>query len=306
MDTGALRHAYLIITHGNFPILEKQLRLLDSRNADFYIHLDTHVKDFDFDYYRSIPRWSSVIFVDRIRISWGHDSLAECELILLRAAAERRYDYYHLLSGVDMPIKSREYIESFFNGSDGTNYLNFERPVISPEHLERVRYYYPLQRLNIRNRPLRLGLRLATTYAQKLVGVDRTRKYDRDFVFQKGTQWFSITDDLVRYLLSRESEIRTKFRSTFCTDEVFLHSMVMNSPFRDTLPPDAFNGRHSNCLRYIDWTRGKPYTFTDDDYDELIQAGPECLFARKFDYARYPGVVDRLFEHLRGEGSPRE
>lgn len=298
METSPLRHAYLIITHGNFPILEKQLRLLDSRNADFYIHLDTHVKDFDFDYYRAIPRWSSVTFVDRIRISWGHYSLAECEMILLRAAVKGRYDYYHLLSGVDMPIKSREYIESFFNGSGGTNYLNFERPVISREHLDRVRYYYPLQRLNIRSRPIRLGLRLATTYAQKLCGADRTRRYDRGFVFQKGTQWFSITHDLAEYLLSREDEIREKFRSTFCTDEVFIHSMVMNSPFRDTLPPDAFSGRHSNCLRYIDWNRGKPYTFTDDDYDELIHAGPECLFARKFDYSRYPGVVDRLFDHF--------
>ena len=32
-----MRHAWLIITHGSFAILEKQLRFLDSENADFYM-----------------------------------------------------------------------------------------------------------------------------------------------------------------------------------------------------------------------------------------------------------------------------
>ena len=40
MEKRPLRHAYMIITHGNFPILEKQLRFLDSGNADFFIHVD--------------------------------------------------------------------------------------------------------------------------------------------------------------------------------------------------------------------------------------------------------------------------
>ena len=289
-----LRHAYLIITHGSFPLLERQLRFLDSENADFFIHLDTHVKEFDFEKYRSIPRRSSVTFVDRVRISWGHYSLAECELILLRAAAPGHYDYYHLLSGVDVPVKSREYIEHFFDDANGTNYLNFQFPEILPDHLDRVKYYYPFQRINLRNRVLRTVIRRASAAAQKLVGVDRTRAYKPGFVFQKGTQWFSITDELVRYLLEREEEIYEKFHSTFCPDEVFLHSMVMNSPFRDTLPPNAFTGGHENCLRYIDWKRGKPYVFTDDDFDELIHTGPDYLFARKFDCAH--AVADRLFD----------
>ena len=45
----------------------------------------------------------------------------------------------------------------------------------------------------------------------------------------------------------------------------------------------------------MDWQRGKPYTFTDADFDELIRTGEPFLFARKFSYAAWPGVVDRLF-----------
>lgn len=110
-----MRHAWLIITHGNFEILKKQLRFLDSENADFFIHVDARVKDFDFAHVRSIPRKSRVTFLDRKPISWGHFSQVDCELRLLCAAVPGGYDYYHLLSGVDVPVKTRQYIENYFS-----------------------------------------------------------------------------------------------------------------------------------------------------------------------------------------------
>lgn len=293
-----MRHAYLIITHGSFDILEKQLRFLDSENADFFIHLDTHVKDFDFDQFRSIPKKSSVTFVDRIRISWGHYSLAECELILLKAAVKGHYDYYHLISGVDVPVKSREYIENYFAEHNGTNFLCYQGTTLIRDHSDRVKYYFPCQRWNIRNRFLRTALRRTTTLAQKLVFVDRTRKWPEGWVVQKGAQWFSITDALAQYVVSQEKQIYKMFHSTFCPDEIFIQTLVVNSPFRDTLPENAFTDDYRSCLRYIDWNRGKPYSFTEDDFEELIHLPPEYLFARKFDCRNHAEVIDKLFDHF--------
>ena len=48
-----------------------------------------------------------------------------------------------------------------------------------------------------------------------------------------------------------------------CTDEVFLHTLAWNSDFKDSILNDA--------LRYIDWKRGRPYTFRVEDFDALIQ-----------------------------------
>ena len=301
MDEAPLRHAYLIITHGNFPILERQLSFLDSENADFFIHVDASVQDFDFEKYRRIPRYSGVTFVDRLRISWGHYSLTECELRLLRAAAPGHYDYYHLLSGVDVPVKSREYIERYFSRQSGINYINLERPQISRRNLNRVKYYYPFQKWNIRNVFLRRSIRELTALVQRLAGVDRTKKAPAGFQFQKATEWFSITDALAQYVLTKEDLIRELFEDTFCSDEMFLPSVAVNSPFRDTIPPADPQCRHKNCCRYIDWDRGSPYTFTEADYDELISTGPDYLFARKFDYAAAPELVDRLFRHFSPE-----
>ena len=300
MEKPVLRHAWLIMAHGNFPILEKQLSFLDSENADFYIHIDAKGRDFDFDRFRSIPKKSRVVFVDRIRVSWGHFSQIEAELILLKAALPGRYDYYHLLSGVDVPVKSRHYIENYFAAHNGMNFLHYQHAEINREHADRPRYYYPFQRWNIRNRAVRLALRRLSVLVQRPF-VDRNRALEPGTVLQKGANWFSITHALAEYVVSREDWIRRTFRSTFCCDEVFIQTLVLNSPFRDTLPSDYCGEDHKNCLRYVDWVRGKPYTFTDGDYEELISLGEPYLFARKFDYSAQSAVVDRLFAHF-GEG----
>ena len=299
MDDKKLRHAYLIMAHGNYPILEKQLRFLDSENADFFVHMDADT--FPYEQYRHITKKSTVTFLERKRVYWGDLTQIECELRLLEAAVPGRYDYYHLLSGTDVPVKSRDYIEAYFAARNGTNFIKFQSPSISRRNLDRVRYYYPLQRWNIRRRFLRTALREACLLPQRIVGVDRTR-HCPGIVFQKGTNWFDITHTLAEYVLAQKEEIQRIYRSTCCADEVFLQTLVVNSPFVNTLPECAFANDFRACCRYIDWQRGNPYTFGNGDYDELCRTGADYLFARKFDYTAAPEVVDRLFVRF-GEGA---
>ena len=293
-----MRHAWLILTHGNFEILEKQLRFLDSENADIFIHLDAKVKNFDFARFSAVPEKSRVTFVDRVSISWGHFSMVEAELNLLSAAVPGGYDYCHLLSGVDVPVKSREYIEAYFTRAPGTNYVSFLAPEISRADRYRVMFHYPMQRYNIRKPAVRRTLRNLSAAMQLGFGIDRTRRLPDGFVFQKGAQWFSITHALAAYLLEKEGEIRDIFSDTYCPDEMFVQTEIINSPFRDTLPEHAFENDYASCLRYIDWQRGNPYTFTDADLGELLAAPETALFARKFDYRTSPGVVDALFDRF--------
>ena len=46
-----MKHAYLIIAHNNFYILEKLIKLIDDKRNDIYIHIDKKIRNFDFDYY---------------------------------------------------------------------------------------------------------------------------------------------------------------------------------------------------------------------------------------------------------------
>ena len=159
-------------------------------------------------------------------------------------------------------------------------------------------FYYPMQRYNIRKPAVRRTLRNFSAAVQLGFGVDRTRRLPDGFAFQKGAQWFSITHALAAYLLEKESEIRGIFSDTYCPDEMFVQTEIINSPFRDTLPENAFCNDYASCLRYVDWKRGNPYTFTDADLAELLSTPETALFARKFDYRSAPAVVDALFDHF--------
>lgn len=295
-----MRHAWLILTHGNFEILEKQLHFLDSEKSDFYIHVDAKA-DFDERKAREAVRQSQVYFVKRYRISWGHFSIVEAELELLRSAAKRGYDYYHLISGVDLPVKSREAIENYFEEHPGISYAECRNPEITERNMWRVRYHYPFQRLNIRQPRLRRLIRNLTGGIQYILRVDHTRALPESFVFQKGSQWFDITHELTSYLLEHEDEIRRIFNHTYCPDEMFVQTMAVNSPLCRTLEPGFRDSEgHAVRLRYLDWQRGNPYTFRESDFEELIHIKGTPLFARKFDYQSSPALVEKIFSYFGG------
>lgn len=71
--------------------------------------------------------------------------------------------------------------------------------------------------------------------------------------------------------------------------------MTYNSEFYNTLydVSDLKNG----SMRYIDWKRGKPYTWGQEEYDfDELMSSP-YMFARKFDEA-YMEIVEKIFEEL--------
>ena len=50
-------------------------------------------------------------------------------------------------------------------------------------------------------------------------------------------------------------------------------------------------------MRYIDWKRGKPYTWgqKENDFDELMNS--PYMFARKFDETHME-IVEKIFEEI--------
>ena len=91
-------------------------------------------------------------------------------------------------------------------------------------------------------------------------------------IMYKGSQWFSITHELVEEVLKEEKFIKKFFHKSYCPDELFVNVIVMNDKTQIINP--------NNNLRYIDWKRGIPYVWKLEDYEELICN--EALFARKF------------------------
>lgn len=285
------RHAYLIICHGHWEILKLLLQTLDDERNDIYVHVDKKVKKFPKTLLKSVVLKSRLTFVPRRLVSWGGYSQIESELFLLAEAIKTYHSYYHLLSGVDFPIKTQNYIYNFFAEHRGNNYIKYDWNFMSGNaHLERIREYHFFQEKIGHN----VGKMAAFWwYAEKMslefqkkISVNRIK--GRESEFFKGTNWFSITHELASFVVSRTNYIERNFRYSLCADEMFLQTVANSSPFKKSIIDDT--------LRLIDWSRGNPYIFKSADYDLLIKS--DKLFARKFDENVDIEIVKRLAKQL--------
>lgn len=292
------KHAYLIMAHNNFDFLKKELELLDDERNDIFIHIDKKAGKIDEDYIRDSVKKSKIKFIARKSIQWAAYSGIQCEVNLLKEAVNNdRYDYYHLLSGADLPLKNQDEIHAFFEKENGKEFLNFDSPVPRESDMKRIRKYYIFQHLYGRNRknPILVFLFVLDKILGKIQDMLHVNRYKKepDFLPQKGANWFSITHELALEVINREKWIRKHFIFSRSGDEVFLQTIVNSTDFKHNL---YRNGRQG-CLRKIDWGRGKPYTWRIGDYDELMYSG--FLFARKFDPVVDEEIIEKVYDTLK-------
>ncbi len=290
-------HAYLIIAHDQLELLEKLVEALDDRDNDIYIHLQCTDKAVPARI-SQIVQHSNIYFIKPGQISWGAYSQIDCEMRLFEEAVKKgKYEYLHLLSGTDFPLKSQREIHQFFERNQGKEFVHFEGQTFPDYDREKIDCYYPLQEyIGREKKSLFYKLQRCLVHIQLACHMNRHR-HD-NMAFYKGANWVSITGSFASYLVSRKQRIYELFRYSKCCDEIFLQTMLMNSPYKENLYIGQLNNDYRMCMRYIDWERGKPYVFTDDDYEELIHC--DRMFARKFDYERYPQIVDRLLQYIKG------
>lgn len=298
-----MRYAYLILAHNNWQQLRRLIHLLDSPNADFYIHIDRRAKDFRLSEFENVCQYSGAYFYSEFENYWGSYRLVESELLLLEKATTKHYDYYHLLSGTDLPIKPRAYVEDFFAKNQGKEFIHFdtdERLRTDREIGRRARLYHWLQ--NYRRRFKANWLNGMFTFIEHCsLGIQLALRVDRlkgkNIQIYYGSQWFSITDDFAMYVLSRRELIARLFQNTSCSDELAFQTIIMQSDFKTRLYIEERNNSCLSNMRLIDWKRGKngsPYTWKPTDIEELKKS--ECLFARKFP----PDFPDDLINELVG------
>ncbi len=288
------KHAYLIMAYNQFEQLKKLIELLDDERNDIYVHIDADA-DFPMEELKNISCQKGKLFVvERISVMWADYSQIEAEMRLLQAATENDfYHYYHLLSGMDMPLKTQDEIHEFFEDKD-REFIAVV-PIEGKYQIEHVKFHYPLLKIKkFRKSKFLKLLNNVFVFLQKCVGINRIKKWGGVYHFYDGWQWFSITDNFARYLLNKEYLIHSIFKGTKAPDEMVLQTIAMNSSFREKLY-DTTN-LENGSLRKIDWKRGSPYTWQIQDFVELIDS--PYMFARKLDIAKDAQIVERIYSYL--------
>ncbi len=278
------RHAFLIIAHDNFAVLGKLLEALAHPRVDLYLHIDAKVKRLP-----PLDRTNPHLHVidNRVDTRWGDISQIETEYVLLEAAVRHGgYAYYHLISGTHFPLMPVGQILQFFDNRDGKTV--FHDLCTASRYQESLK----LRSYNLLTRNLGYG----PPYLQRLCQVTnrighRVQSFlkverHRNISFHKASNWASFTEEAVRLLIDRKDNVMHVFRYSFCGDEFFAPTVLMNSDLKDKV---------ENYERYLKIEMGEanPRVLRDEDYSILVGSG--YMFARKFSDTGIH-LIDRIIQ----------
>jgi hypothetical protein len=277
-----MKIAYLILVHDNPGVLKRLIAALLCKDCGFFIHIDRKAEIRQFS---GIDGDNIFLSEERIPVFRSGFTMVEATLLLLREALSQSqaYDYYVLLSGTHYPLRSKEYIHRFLEKDRSSEFISMAR-------MPNDAYGMPLSKLNRiyieQDEPLRRFL----SRALAKVGLAQRdhRKYLRAMQPYGGSQWWALTRAACRYTLDfvqRDESVPRFFRNTCCSDEMFFHTIIGNSPFRS---------RVRRNFTYLDWLAGQQHpTVLNSAHVQRIESldrpwiedqwgSGEALFARKF------------------------
>lgn len=280
-----MKIALLIHVHTHPAQAARLVSRLRHNDVDIYINVDAKVNEDEFS--RQIE---NVIFIrNRVEVRWGRFSqvqqiLNSFEEILLSG---KSYSHILFISGQDYPVKSIDEIVRFLKENTDKSFIDYHKlgnDDWSNLMRKRYEYWYFLKDNDIRNnRFVKKGLQV----------LGFKRKYPFSEVYY-GSCWFCLSNEVVSYLLKftkQNPEIVDFFKHSGCSDELYIQSVLLNSPLKPKLVNEIY--------RYFDWSAaGKsPKILTIDDYPRIEESG--AWFARKLDLNVDSELFDRMDKNIK-------
>lgn len=294
---------YLILAHKYPDQLARLINSLAAPHVTFYIHVDAGVKIHPFiKAIKKIHNTQINFATKREKCTWGHISIVRATIRLINCLLESapKPGRVILLSGQHYPIKSNEFIYSFFrrnkksifiegsaiprskwSGNGGCDRLRsyflfcyqFPRKYIQ---LEPVLSLSDFTSINSRMKML-LSILLFPVVTRKRVFPEYLNPYG-------GSQWWSLPLSALKVAFDfiKENPDYLKYHQfSFAPDEIFFHSIFFSFNHQRVR---AFTSLSVNNLLFEDWethNHNRPAILTKEHFSALRDS--DKLFARKFD-----------------------
>ncbi len=283
-----MRIAHLIITYTNASQTERMIRRMQHPDFDFYIHVD---KKLDIGAYLFLANIPQVYLIrDRIDVIWAGYSTIEATLHSVREifASGRQYDYVHLMSGQDYPIKPAACIHDFFVQNRGKEFMQFEHfdKWSADSYIRIQQYHFTNYRFPGRYYLQRLMNRLLPSRVSPV-----------ELEYFGSSMFWALTPASLQYVmdfLQNNIKFRRFMRLTWGSDEFLFQTLVLNSPFRHQVINDN--------LLYLDRDEGAahPNIITNRHFPALTSSGK--LFTRKLDIRADTAIFDRIDDYISETG----
>lgn len=277
-----MRIGYVVLAYKSPAQVLRLLRRIAGPSSAIAVHVDRSTEDTLFrELSRGASELENVSFIDRRRTPWGSFALVDATLRGMESlgAGAVPVDYVIVLTGQDYPLRARTAIERFVAGAGGRSFVHHSRlpydgwgPDGGLRRLEKWHYRVGSRRYHF--------------------AVPWTRTVPGGLQPFGGEAYWGLTAAAAAYVVrfARENRRFVRFfEHVLIPDEMFFHTIVMNSPFRDEVVNDT--------LHYVDWDADPaPAILTADRFERMVGSGK--LFARKFDAATNGDVLDMLDEHI--------
>jgi hypothetical protein len=290
--------AYIVLAHGDPQLFGRLMHRLSHPDAAAFVHLDKRSPLAQFaEQVRTLP---NVHFVaDRIHVKWAGFSQCRSTLLTFKAAlaaTDERCSHFVVISGADYPLASNREILDFFRKRPRQQFIRrFDLMSSNDSH----------QTWRIRGRFFREWADRFTWKRRPLFVLERMlrllpRRLPKGVRFAAGSNWVALTRECAAYCVEKADNDRrlTDFlRPAFGPDEIFLHTLVENSPYVDQASP---------IEPYVDISKiGGPFAYsnvhvltpkvpitTSEDATAILASRGEKLFTRKLSSSRSQAALD--------------
>lgn len=300
-----MKIAYIVLAH-KYP--EQLLRLISTLNTDdvaFFLHIDKKVDNTIYhQIFTLLKDFPNVYFIKRYKSAWASFELIKATIEGIKSIVETGtyFDYVVHLSGQDYLIKSNEQIANFSQENKGREFLEyFPLPCTKWKGggLRRVEYWH------IRWNDIHFCIPEKREFKSHiasflysvlilLLPLPKKRNFFESFPLYGGSFYWCLTGECVKWIdnfVKQNTNFVNRFNYTYCGDEIFYQTLILNSPFKDKIINDD--------LRYKEWgdvNALHPNNLEKKDFEKIRES--DKLLARKFDMTIDPDILDMIDEMI--------
>jgi len=287
-----MKVANIVVFHKNPSCIERLLKAASHPGFDFFLHLDRKVSIRPYQHLSQLPQTHFVS--KRIPVRWAGYSQVEAFISCMDDIIDSgiKYDFVNLLSGQDYPIKPPEEIYQYLSQHKGRSFMLCET---APSHwwnhaVKRFTNYHFID-YGFPGR-YRLGLALSKLLPR--------REFPLPLQLHGGpyASYWILSMEAALYVhgfLKKNNQYKLFFKHTWAPDEFLIHTILMNSEFKDSVVHENFH--------YIDRSLGgsRPKILTTADLPILKETNK--FFARKFDPDVDSKVLDLIDNEILFQGN---
>jgi hypothetical protein len=293
--------AFVIIAHKNPAQVERLFKAIYRPDDVVIFHFDRKSDGALHELGQRLAKeYRNVIVLRPRSIIWGGFNAAEVQLAAMEAALRANPNWHHFinLSGQDFPIKGLSRLENRLLENLRASYITWFDPLMTSlwgNARKRIeRYYLDSTWLDRILRIPGLGRRIRHVFGweNQFPFIPGFRRRPPPFRYYGGSNYVILSREAAHYAVSdpRARQISRWLKHTVHPDEIFIQSILLNSPLALTVVNES--------LHEIEFPKDSlhPHTFTSSDLDRLLSS-PK-FFARKFDESRDPALLESLALHL--------